>query len=293
MIGVAAVARIWELTAPALISDSPTSLVYRATQNDMPVIVKILKPRGIGEIPGMDFLRWRDGKAAVRVFAHYENAYLLEDGGVQTLLSHSKTAGARDAAFAFRDTIAALHSLQHHAPFPATLMPLEVHFQALFDRASRSSSRGEGFIFSWAAKLARELLASQTSIRPLHGDIHHQNLVAFDGNGWKVIDAKGLLGDPADDYANIFGNPSGHPDEVLDPDRCIFLAESLAHAIDNQEPARDLTPLKLLKYAAVHSALSASWSLDVPDSARDVENVSERLSLAEIIKALIDGNVVC
>ncbi|MBS1728555.1 MAG: hypothetical protein JST51_17700 [Armatimonadetes bacterium] len=41
---------------------------------------------------------------------------------------------------------------------------------------------------------------------PLHGDLHHENILRH-GDGWMVIDAKGLVGDPAIEAAAFVCNP--------------------------------------------------------------------------------------
>ena len=287
---IASAARLWELSDVTAIADSPTSLVYRAHQTKQSVIVKILKPAGLEEATGMDFLRWRGGKGAIRVLAQQDNAYLLEDGGNHTVREYYNHRGDREAVWELRNAVRHLHT-QSPAPYPQTLVPLELHFLALFD-ATANSVRGEhAILFDWARQLARRLLAAQTYVRPLHGDIHHGNLVSpvIDA-GWKAIDPKGLIGDPAYDFANIFGNPVDEPDKVLAPERCLWLASELCWSPSSgSDFHRDLTELKLLHYAAVHSVLSACWSLEGAPSAQDVQNATQRLALAEILKSLIEG----
>jgi streptomycin 6-kinase len=251
---------LWGLETAFLISDSPSSLVYRAQRKSRSVIVKILKPEGLHEIPGMDFLRWRDGRAAIKFIDRHGHAFLLEDGGAQTLFDRYATSGDQGATSEFRTLIDNLHS-PSNSPAPASLVPLEAHFGALFVRAESGTPPEHAHLLGWAADLARGLLISQENIRPLHGDIHHRNVVSPDGASWKAIDPQGLIGDPAYDYANIFGNPDGEPGKVLDADRCMFLADSFSHSTEGFESNRGLSAVKLMKYAAVHSALSASWSL--------------------------------
>jgi len=95
-----------------------------------------------------------------------------------------------------------------------------------------------------------------------------------------AIDPKGLIGDPACEYANIFGNPPDRPDLVLAPDRSLMLARVFA-----QQSV--LNARRILQFAAVHSVLSACWSLDEPQSAQDFRDGQQRLELAAILKELI------
>lgn len=284
------VAVLWGLDNLAPISDSPSSRVYRGRQDDRSIIVKILKPAGLDEMPGMDFLRWRDGDGAVGVLGQQDHAYLLEDGGTHTLRDYYHHRGDRESILEVRNAVRRLHA-DCAVPYPPTLVPLDRHFQALFNAEEGGMpGKQESGLLQWAKHLALQLLASQTNIRPLHGDIHHGNLVSMKPDiGWKAIDPKGLIGDPAYDYANIFGNPVDEPDTVLVPERCLRLAHELYWQPDRGSELydRDLTKLKLLRYAAVHSVLSACWSLEGDPAAEDVKDATQRLALTDLLKTLI------
>ena len=98
--------------------------------------------------------------------------------------------------------------------------------------------------------MAERLLGRQTDVRPLHGDIHHENILQG-ARGWLAIDAKGLLGDPAFDVANLFYNPV-ESDLRTDERRVAAMAAILSARL-----GQDIA--KLLDYAFAFSALSASW----------------------------------
>src|SRR3989304_2650161 len=55
--------------------------------------------------------------------------------------------------------------------------------------------------------LAERVLQEEHEIRPLHGDLHHDNVLDFGARGWLAIDPKRLLGDRAFDYTTMFSNP--------------------------------------------------------------------------------------
>lgn len=60
--------------------------------------------------------------------------------------------------------------------------------------------------FSNPSPLARRLLETQTDRVPLHGDLHHENIL-LSAHGWLAIDPKGLWGDPAMEAAAFLRNP--------------------------------------------------------------------------------------
>ncbi|MBH1547375.1 hypothetical protein I5U09_16900 [Stenotrophomonas maltophilia] len=68
----------------------------------------------------------------------------------------------------------------------------------------------EGEILARCADTARRLLADPGDVVPLHGDIHHGNILDFGDRGWLAIDPKRLKGERGFDYANLFCNPD-HP----------------------------------------------------------------------------------
>jgi streptomycin 6-kinase len=88
-----------------------------------------------------------------------------------------------------------------------------------------------------------------TTQLPLHGDFHHDNVIDW-ARGWLAIDAKGLIGDPHYELANVFRNPYRAKLLVAQPARIEALADTFAR---NLEVDRRRT----LAWAAVHSAISA------------------------------------
>lgn len=58
-----------------------------------------------------------------------------------------------------------------------------------------------------AAKMFRELAASQHSRVLLHGDLHHENILRDDARGWLAIDPKGIVAELAYEFAAPLRNP--------------------------------------------------------------------------------------
>jgi streptomycin 6-kinase len=240
----AEIAGRWRLSDVALIADTPGSLVYRARQAEgRSVIVKLLKPRGMGEVAGMDYLVWRDGLGAVRLLGHAGDACLLEDAGMRTLEDLRQTEGEAAATEVFAAVLRQLHA-PSPMPVPCRLVPLERHFAALLEcrvaiPAQHASNVG------WAAEIARALLAAQTDVMPLHGDLHHENILSDEAGKWRAIDPHGLIGDPAYDTANFFGNPLGRPDVTCNRDRIRLLAGRLAPPLGCSEERSSTSQLRM------------------------------------------------
>jgi len=108
--------------------------------------------------------------------------------------------------------------------------------------------------FVTAFALAQDLLSNQDKMVPLHGDLHHDNVI-LTGDGPVVIDAKVYLGDPAFELANALRHPKGMPSLVRQPRQ---IDRSLTAYADAMQVSRK----RLARWAAAKCALSIFWRSD-------------------------------
>jgi streptomycin 6-kinase len=101
---------------------------------------------------------------------------------------------------------------------------------------------------------------SRTAIIRLctRGDVHHFNILRSDRRGWLAIDPKGIWGPRAYEYANTLCNPYPHTHIVAAASRMERQAAIIA---DRASIEKNL----LLRFAFLHAAQAASWSLGQPD----------------------------
>ena len=136
-------------------------------------------------------------------------------------------------------------NLIHKSPAPVDLLtPLEVRFEALL-------TCSEGGILGQARAQALELLEHPTDKTPLHGDVHHGNILMFEG-GWKAIDPKGVLGERAFDFANLFCNPSSQ--KALKEGRFERMLELVSEAAD-------VPTGRMTAWVLAWCGLSSIWSI--------------------------------
>jgi streptomycin 6-kinase len=230
----------------------------------------------------MAFLGWRNGNGGVRLIDRHLHACLIEDAGDLLLRDCHRQFGDEKATDIVLVVLGELHATSPDAP-PAELVSLRQHFNSLFDNAQYQSDPAFADTLRWTAALADDLLDGQTDIRPLHGDLHHDNIIGGGLRGWLAIDPQGLIGDPAYDVANVFGNPLGGASDILNPSRVKTLARRFSLAIGCSET-------KILRYAAAHAGLSICWSLDDSGSADAQENIAERLAFADIVRRMLEGS---
>lgn len=271
--------RRWGISSAFSVADTHTSLIYRVVLADgSSAVVKALKPNGLGELPGMAFLDWRGGQGAVRLLDRVDHVCLLEDAGEMNLREYRLLHGEAASNDIIVDTLGSLHSTGDEAPHDLTA--LNEHFDALFKRASQDERDPLSPVLRHAASIAQDLLANQTNVRPLHGDLHHDNIIHGHARGWLAIDPQGLLGDPAYDVANVFGNPLGGFDDIIDPTRISVLMSRFAPAIGCHED-------KILRYALAHAGLSICWSLENGGTVSGNENARERLAFFNVAAKLL------
>ncbi len=264
----------WSLTKSTPIADSSRSAIFRVEQNGRNfAVLKILKPLGaVEERRGAQLLEWYGGEGAATIFEIHGDTIFMEwlDGGT---LGDAVRAGHDDqASIALCTLVAGLQRPRGEAP--EFLLPLRERFQALFDTEVRIWPHTARDMYARAAGIAHKLFDRPTAQIPLHGDLHHDNILSSD-RGWLAIDPKGLLGDPAYELANAFINPVGAPDQVKDPRRIAALADIIAERLGHDRK-------RILGWACAHAALSACWSL------ADGEAITWQLTMLPLLLSAYD-----
>ena len=251
--GVRGGGKNWNIAEATRIADGIGGKVWSArTADGIRAIVKSPSALALtdGEPPrAVDFMRWRDGHGCARLLDTDGDLQLLEFAGGRTLLSELETTGDDWATEIACNVLAELHAPSQR-PAPPTLQPLRDYFRSLFVKAGTETTASQ---FTEAATIAERLLAGQRQAIPLHGDIHHENILSGP-RGWLAIDPKGLIGDPTFDAANLFYNPI-ESELRYDADRVARMSEILSQRLD-------IGRTHLLDWAFAFSALSASWHME-------------------------------
>jgi streptomycin 6-kinase len=265
----------WSLTNPLLIAETPTSLVHKVERPDRsPAALKLLKP-GIGEdeARGGALLAWYDGSGAATVFGLAEDAVLMQWLDGESLGDLARSGRDTTATDILCDVVERLHTPRDTPP-PA-LIPLRQRFDALFKTHAAAWPHPARDLVARATGIAYGLFDKWMPAQPLHGDIHHDNILRA-GNDWVVIDPKALVGDPAYDYANSFLNPEEGDAFVISAQRIARHSAALAE--------RTGIPRKhLLAWAAAHAALSAAWDIEVDNP------VTQQVSILPLLLAAYDA----
>lgn len=262
----------WRLRQAELLADTRTSLVWQVRRADGSLaVVKALKPAGMDERHGIHLLRWRRGHGLIRLHGVAGNCQLLEYAGALPLSAVIEREGD-DAATRIAADVLRRITAPSSRPAPAGLTPLAEHFAGLFQQAAAAPPHSP---YHRAAELAARLLRDLRDVRPLHGDLHHDNILHGE-RGWLAIDPRGLLGDPAYDAANLLYNPLERDDLCLDPQRLRARTAAYAAAL-RREPA------EILAWAYAYGCLSAAWHAEDGNTADE----ARELGVAAVVGTLL------
>ena len=165
--------RKWKLTVDGDPIATHSSDLLPVRLEGMAAMLKLA--RTVEEERGNRLMVAWDGQGAARVLAHDGSAILLERATGERSLATMAKGGADEAATAILCAVAArLHAIERACA--GELCPLDIWFTELRRRAPR-----DGGWLAKAAAVAEELLASQSDLAVLHGDLHHWNVLDFAG----------------------------------------------------------------------------------------------------------------
>ena len=126
-----------------------------------------------------------------------------------------------------------------------------------------------------AEALFAELLATSSETVVLHGDLHHDNLLASQRSPWLAIDPKGVVGEPAYEVGAMLRNLWTDRHTVLHPGR---LLERRAHQLAEE---LSLDRARVRGWAVAQAVLSAWWCLE-----DDSDCWKSAIATAELLSAI-------
>lgn len=208
-------------------------------------------------------LRHFDGRGAVRLLAGDARGGVLllerlRPGRTLAALDDDEAA-TRIAAQVMQQMwqpLPAGHDFPTVAAWAAGLQRLRVHFDGGVGPFPRK-------LVETAETLFRDLLASQAAPVLLHGDLHHDNILAAQRAPWLVIDPKGVAGEPAYEVGAFLRNP-------LDLTQRPGLARILVRRVAIFAEMLGVERVRVAGWGVAVSVLSAWWSYEetgLPDAA--------------------------
>jgi streptomycin 6-kinase len=237
--------RQWRVVVERTLETDRSVLVY-GTRDGAAVVLKVLKRRD-EEWRSGDVLLALAGSGAVQVHEHMPGAVLLERLRPGTSLVAVAEYDDDRATAVLADVIGRLNP---DARIDG--MPTVREWGAAFDRFLDSGSDAiDGKVVVRARDDYRALCGSQSSVRLLHGDLHHENVVYDDSRGWVVIDPKGVVGELEYEIGAALRNP-----RHFGPAR---LAAAMPPRIDFFAARLGLDRDRILRWASSQAVLTALW----------------------------------
>jgi streptomycin 6-kinase len=250
--------------APAICSDGT------------PVVVKACLPDG--ESTQVEALRLFAGRGMVLLLECDEGdeVMLLERLRPGTLLSavEDEEKATSIAASVMRQLWRPV--LQEH-PFP-TVFDWGKGFVRLRQHYEGKCGPFPPALLEVAETLFAELSASMAEPVLLHGDLHHENILAAERKSWLAIDPKGLVGEPAYETGALLRNQLSvvlkdpHPERVM------------ARRVDQLAEELGLDRARVRGWGLAQAVLSVWWSME--DFGRLEDYDMETLACAELLVAI-------
>ena len=255
---IADCARRWSLTVGPPFAPLSYNYVAPAERADgTRVVLKVGVPQR-DLLSEMETLRLLDGDSAVRLLAFDRDwgAMVLERLEPGTALA---SLVPEDDERATAIAVGIMRRLWRPAPaehpFP-TVAQWAGGLARLRARFEGGSGPLPAELVERAEGLFAELLGSPAPPLLLHGDLHHDNILAAQREPWLAIDAKGLVGDPGFELGAFLLNPIPHLLRLPDPARVLErhvwqLAEALA-----------MDRARVRAWGQAFAVLSAWWSVE-------------------------------
>ncbi len=264
---LAGVVHDWELDAtpdwqPEHDAPYPMSFhwVGTATQPDGTEVVLKLGPTKPGHLATQAAaLRTFAGHGAVRLISYDADrgALLLERAQPGTLLRTLVEQDDEQATAVAIDVMRRLHTAPPSTGRDADLLPDLIEERASFDRYLREHPADGPLprdLVDRAANVFVDLCADAPRVL-LHGDLHHDNILRSDRDGWLAIDPFGVRGDPGFEAGALLYNPDPerHDETLLGlvPARVEQLADGLGQPVD-----------RIVAWGFVMAVLSEVWTTE-------------------------------
>jgi streptomycin 6-kinase len=242
--------RAWRVVVER-VTETEQSVLAFGRRDRQPVVLKVVKRHG-DEWRSGEVLEAFEGRGTVRVYEYVEGAMLLErlrPGGSLVTLSLS---GADDQATGvLAETIGAMSPRA-----PAADVPTAKDWGAAFHRYTASGdAQIPEHLVSAARRVFADLCESQTGVRLLHGDLHHDNVLFDTDRGWLAVDPKGVIGELEYEVGAALRNPYERPELFADPANIEKRVERFARELG-------LDATRVLSWAFAQAVVSAIWAVE-------------------------------
>lgn len=246
----------WSLTVGAPFEPLSYNYVAPAVRTDgADVVLKVgfPNPELLSEI---EALRICAGRGIVRLLDsdHDQGVMLLE-----RLKPGTPLLSIMDDQRVTSIAVQVMQQLWRPAPFEHSFPTVE-KWAAGFKRLRQRFNGGTGplpaRLVEEAEQLFEELIGSMDEPMLLHGDLHHDNILAAERQPWLALDPKGLVGEPAYEVGALLRNKL--PQNLKTPQA----SRILRRRIDRFAEELGFDRQRLCAWGLAQAVLSAWWSIE-------------------------------
>jgi streptomycin 6-kinase len=234
----------WNVTLDDVIRSGSSTVAF-GRRDQLPVVLKVDAPGGDERFVGR-VLEAFGGRGVARVLEHDDGAVLLE-----RIVPGTPLANAHVDDDEATKIIAEVIKRMSPEPAPGTTPTVEA-WGSSFERDVGATSAIPRALVEAARATYTKLCASQQSVRLLHGDLHHRNVLLDAERGWVAIDPKGVVGELAYEVGAALRNPCERPE--------LFAAPMAIEArVKRFSRALRLDSRRILAWAFAQAVLAALW----------------------------------
>lgn len=241
-------ARQWNVTIEST-QRTETSVIAFGMSGTRPVVLKVAKRAG-EEWRSGELLAAFQGKGLVRPLEFTDGAVLLDRAlPGHSLVDVSTTGHDEEATEIISTIIEEMSSVRPVWSGAFSVSALASEFQ-IYGRSC------EGLVPSGMVEKAESVFtascASQSDIRLLHGDLHHDNLLFDSARGWLAIDPWGIQAEIEYELAASLRNP-------IDAPSLLASADTMLTRLKIFEKRLGVNPKRALQWAFSSAVLAALW----------------------------------
>lgn len=268
--------RRWEITIGPPFKLSYNYVAPAIRRDGTPVVLKACLPNG--EFFQVEALRLFDGHGMMRLLEYDKSTEVLL---LERILPGTLLSTIEDDEEATSIAASVMRQLWRPLP-PGHPFPTVSDWGQGFIRPRQRYEGGSGpfspALLEEAETLFAELSASMAEPVLLHGDLHHENILAATRQPWLAIDPKGLAGEPAYETGALLRNQSAAVLESSQPIR------TMARRVDQLAGELELDRARVQGWGLAQAVLSAWWDIEDFGHLGDFDMAT--LACAELLAAI-------
>jgi streptomycin 6-kinase len=235
----------WRLRVETVVQTG-SSIIAFGQRDQQPVVLKVTK-RSSEEWSSGQVLNAFEGQSVVRSLDQTDGAVLLERLVPGKSLAEMNMPD-EEATAIIADVI------RRMSPTSAPIeTPIIEAWGKSFELYRAAPNAGIPIsLVEQAHRTYTTLCASQSSVRLLHGDLHHHNVILDSRRGWVAIDPKGVVGELAYEVGAALRNPCEQPALFSAPD-------TIRRRVNCFAAVLKLDSGRILAWAFAQAVLAAIW----------------------------------